>query len=453
MGFLLDILTFLILLAITARQLWRIFTTGKPSSVGLVYISIFIVYGLPLIYKYTLPAFTLGAFPISMEKTSVQLKYDLILLIGITLLWLTSIRGPTSKAKIFAWDLADIEWSWLGFFVWIGWFLLFLPLLVILLFAPNKSAYFIYGEKAVRAMYDYLEIFVYGLVAYAVLASLGGYFVIRSYYYFATGRAWTIPLILATFIMLMNVYLHGKRSALIIFLLTLGFFHLLEKRSKKILFISALVLLTFFFFYLPFGKGYVETYAGFVRGDLSRDYTLSFTIDYNHWSYNEIMPRRGNSLVWLATAYIPRRILPSKGWPTPTYFTCKVFGRSLLDQLPWGFGIGFFEEFMLNFGYLGLLLFIPLGLLLRGLDHLIYRRSSIYCILWVPVLYNVMFATSAALPLYVTLVIPILFIYGVALRKRHYSIDELGEPYYLEYLPDEATYHDDYSSEKSVSRR
>lgn len=444
-----DTVIFTILLIIAVRQIWRIYTIGKPSTFGLVYIAIFVIYGLPLIYKYTLPEFALGAFPTSMGKASVQLQYGLILLVGVTLLWLTSINGPASKSQMFTWDAADVDFSRLHFFAQLGWFSLFMPLLIVLLLAPNKPAYLIYGEKEARNMYAYSEIFVYGLVTTAVSLSLGGYFVIRSYHYFATGRMRTMATVAATLFMSMNIYIHGKRSMLMALLLMLAFFHLMEKRSKKMLYISVAVLLVFFFFYLSFGKGYTTTYAGFVRGDLSRDYTLCFTADNSHLTHNEIMPNRGNSFTWLATAYIPRRFLASKGWSTPTWFTCGVFNRSIRDRLPWGFGLGFFEEFILNFGYLGLLLFIPLGLLLRGLDHLIYRRSSIYAILWVPVLYNTMFASSAALRFYITLVIPILFIYGTALKKRsYYSTDELDEDekYYQEYLPGEVDYQHNFSS-------
>ncbi len=433
-----DTITFLVLLIIAVRQLWRIFTTGKPSTFSLVYIGIFIIYGLPLVYKYTLPEFELGRLPESMRETGVQIQYNFIVLAGIIMLWLTSIRGPASKAKSFKWDVADVEWSRLKFFVWISWFLLFLPLLIIIVFVPNKSAYIIYGQKITRDIYTDLEIFTYGLVTFSVLFSMGGYFVMRSYYYFMTKRAWTIPVVLATLIMFMNIYIHGKRSVLIASLLMLGFFHLIEKRSKKVLYISAVILVTFFFVYLPFGKGYVVTYTGFVRGDLARDYTLDYTIDHSRLTSNDILPHRGNSFIWLATAYIPRYIYTGKGWTTPTYFTCHVFNRSISNRLPWGFGLGYFEEFMLNFGYMGLLLFFPLGLLFRGLDHLIYRRSSIYCVLWAPVLYNLMFASSAALRFYIALVIPVLIIYGFSLRKRRYYDDgELGEPYYSGQLPED----------------
>jgi hypothetical protein len=372
-------------------------------------------------------------------------KYNLVLLTGVFLLWLTSIRGPASKAKEFFWRLADINQARVQSFAWLSWPGLLLPILIVLILAPEKTTYLKYAGAVPREIFfSPFGSFVYALVQYAARFALACYMFIRFSQYYVKGRSWTLPTFLATILMLINCYLDGKRAMLLLFLVGLGFFHLLHKGSKKVLIITVPVALIFFFLYTGFGKPPgVETrasYVGFIRGDLSRDYTLSFTISQTRWTRNTIMPNRGNSFIWLATAYIPRRILISKGWTTPQHFTAGVYDRPVdewVRNFRWGYGVGYFEEFLLNYGYLGLVLFIPLGLLVRGLDHLIYTRSPMYTIIWVPMLYNVMFATSAALSMYVTMVIPTLLVYWFVLRKRRYS----GEIDYLSPQLYDAQYH------------
>lgn len=442
-----DIFVFLVLFTFAARHLWRIFTTGKPCTVGLFYIIIFIIYGLPITYRYFMPPFgSLGGISHALESSVIHWKHNVVLIVGIILLSLTSINGPASKAKNTFAPMADINWLGFQFFIWIAWFLILTPLLAVLLLAPNKAAYLIYGQTSARGFYSYYSILIQHLVSYLVMIALAGYFLIRAYHYYSSGRLWSIQSIAATFFMAINVYLHGKRTMILLFVLAVGFFQLVEKRRRLFLIIGIPAAVLFFFFYVAVAKPYDIDIKGFVRGDLSRDYTLHFTIAHSHATYNDIMPMRGNSFIWILTSHIPRKYLSSKGWPAPTYFTCAVFGRSIADRLEWGFGVGFFEEFLLNFGYLGLLLFIPLGLCLRFLDHLIYNRSSIYCILWIPLIYNIMFATSAALSMYIGIALPSLLIFRIVMRKekKHRNEYELDRNYYPSDNFEETTYLNDY---------
>ncbi len=427
----LETFTFVTLFVIAVYHMWRILHAKKPSSAGLLYIAIFIVYGMPLLYRYIIPVEHTYAFASALANPEVRVKYNLVLLVGVFLLWLTSIRGPAGRAEEFSWHLADIELARVQGLSWLCWPGLLLPILIVLLLAPEKNAYLIYAGAVPRGIFfSPFGSFVYALVQYAARFALACYLFIRFSQYYLKGRSWTASSYLATFLMLINCYLDGKRSILLLLLIGLGFFHLLHKGSKKVLLITVPVALIFFFLYIGFGKAPgVATqseagYVGYIRGDLSRDHTLSWTIAESELTHNNIMPHRGNSFIWLVTAYIPRRILTSKGWTTPQYFTSAVYGRDVVEwvrNFRWGYGVGYFEEFLLNFGYLGLLLFIPLGLLVRGLDHLIYMRSPMYAIMWVPMLYNVMFASSAALSMYVTLIIPTLLVFWFVLRKRRYG--------------------------------
>ncbi len=438
-----DMFVFSILLVIALRQAILIFRTGRPSSSGLLCLAIFIVYGLPLVYKYLLPNsfHSLGYIPAAMADPNNQFKYGIVILTGVALLKLTSIRGPAVRAQSFIWTMPDINWERFQMFTWLAWVIVLLPIIIVIFLVPNKTAYLMPGTLDIRGVYDPYARFLHNLLTRFVLLSLVGYLLIRAYSYFANGRLWTSPVVLATFLVCINAYLHGKRSIILASILTAGLFQLVEKGAKKFLLFGIPIALAFFFIYVSFGKSYETDFISFVRGDLARDHTLHFAIDQSHMTYNTIVPIRGNSFKWLATWYIPRRFLPWKDWPTSIYFTCAVFGRSIIDRLPWGFGVGYYEEFLMNFGYLGLLLFIPLGLLLRLLDKYIYERSSVYCIVWIPMLYNLMFASNAAIPLYMGIIIPVLIIFGLTINKQvGISADELEDLDYDEYGSVDAYY-------------
>jgi len=176
-----DILTFIILLVIAIRHIWRILRNGKPSSVGLLYIAFFIVYGMPLLYRYVLPTeYTIDQFSWALASPDVRVKYNLVLLTGVFLLWLTSIRGPASKAKEFFWRLADINQARVQSFAWLSWPGLLLPILIVLILAPEKTTYLKYAGAVPREIFfSPFGSFVYALVQYAARFALACYMFIR----------------------------------------------------------------------------------------------------------------------------------------------------------------------------------------------------------------------------------------------------------------------------------
>jgi len=433
-----DAFLFLILLVIAVWQTRSIITTKRPSTAGLFYLVVFIIYGLPLIYKYFLPSHGKW-FAAETEDPAIQWRYNVILIIGILLVALTNIRGPAKKSRAFSRRMADINFGYLKLFATFSWLLLLLPLVVVIVLAPDKLCYLKYGTMETRGIVERFAGLVYSLVGYAVSLAFVGYVIIRLYNYHSKGYRWNLSNTLATLFLLIGLYLNTKRTVIMMFLLTLGVLHLLEKGSRKILIVAVPIALVVFFIHVNVLR-YQTSFVDFIRGDLSRDYTLCYTIAYTHPASNDIIPQRANSFRFLATAYIPRVVYPDKVWPTSVYFTQHVHRTSLYEILPWGYGVGYYEEFLLNLGYLGLLLFIPLGLWFRFVDYLIYYRSMVCSIIWLPILYNIMFASNAALVLYVTIVVPVLVVSTFLFRKPRYVINsyeaeqlEYGGEYLSEY--------------------
>jgi hypothetical protein len=59
----------------------------------------------------------------------------------------------------------------------------------------------------------------------------------------------------------------------------------------------------------------------------------------------------------------------TKPWPAPVYLTNDVLGQPQDEYTNWGFGLGFMEGVIRNFGYVGILGCLGIGLFSRVLDR------------------------------------------------------------------------------------
>ena len=418
-----DTLAFITLLFFAGKGLINVIKTSRPRSIDLLSMIIFIAYGIPITLKYLYNLDYDYRFEDYLGSNATRIRCNIILIIGVSILNFSARSNKNFSHQLFA--LPSINYTYMQLFAYISWFFLLLPLLLILIFSHNRSAYLTYGNTLVREIFDNrYEAFIYFLVGYAVRFSFGAYFLIRIASYNITNKMWTLPTFIATNLMLINCYLEGKRSILGLFIITIGFLHILQGGKKRFLFAGIAIITVLFGVYNIFGKAEENESKGIsslIYGDFGRLYTLHYAAYHSNLSSNDITPRRGNTFLWVPQAYIPRKILSNKIWNTSQIFTAHIHNRDTEDyvrDLRWTYGIGYFEEFLLNFGYLGLFLFIPLGWWCKFVDKLIYNRSFIYIILWGPLVYNVLFGFNASLRSYVTQVIPILFIGTLIFNKR-----------------------------------
>lgn len=190
-----DIITFSILFIFAVRYMWLFFRTVTPSSAALVSIMIFVMYGIPITFKYIgMGGYYNATFNAALMDQAVHWKYNLVVLVGVFILWLTSIRGPVSKLKGFLWSDISIDLTRLQIATIFAWLALLLPILTVILLAPDKSAYLKYGNIAVRGIHGLRGTLALNLVAYGARISLLAYFLIRHSEYTKTGRIWTLVL-------------------------------------------------------------------------------------------------------------------------------------------------------------------------------------------------------------------------------------------------------------------
>lgn len=102
--------------------------------------------------------------------------------------------------------------------------------------------------------------------------------------------------------------------------------------------------------------------------DLHRANILAETVENAMDGSNaEIIPYPGAGYTYGALLYIPRPLVPFKGYGTSSYYTAWKTGEDV-EGLRWALALSSIDEMIINFGLLGLLATIPLGFLFYFLD-------------------------------------------------------------------------------------
>jgi hypothetical protein len=188
------------------------------------------------------------------------------------------------------------------------------------------------------------------------------------------------------------------------------------------------LFLLFMTAYLSFGKGLDEKS---VLGDLFRDYTLRGLVAGSEWTQNEAMPR-GAGAMFQVVFPVPRTMWESKPWPTPVYVTPWLIGS--YGRVGWGFGLGFLEDGLANFGYLGALAYTFVVILAcRWCDRMIYRkRGTLYVALWIPLVYGCAFSFSVLISVILFMILPVYVLGLVLCNPRRWRIVGDPSPYMTE---------------------
>lgn len=117
--------------------------------------------------------------------------------------------------------------------------------------------------------------------------------------------------------------------------------------------------------------------ASTISGDIARAGVLETVLRESDSIGTHVLPYPMAGYVYTASVYAPRPLAPFKGYSTAIYFTAHETGTQP-ELLNWAFGLGYFEELMLNGG----LLFVIPGLFIYGMamgliDRLSWRIPSL----------------------------------------------------------------------------
>ena len=118
---------------------------------------------------------------------------------------------------------------------------------------------------------------------------------------------------------------------------------------------------------VPLSELIVSTF----NSDLGRTPILTEAFDRSAWLGTEVMPYPGAGYVYTALFFVPRAVLPEKGFATAIEFTAAVVNEPAA-LVNWRFGVGVVEELMLNFGTFA----VPVGLMVVGLGFAVGSRVA-----------------------------------------------------------------------------
>lgn len=394
------------------RGVRRALRTRHLDSADLICLVLFIFYGMPLVYDWVFPFEVPRYFLYASQSVRTQAIYPIVLLSSVLLIKIGSWRRRDQTMAV-AYDpqtrLVPMRpVGMIPFFVLMAWLLLLSPIPSVLLLSPAPMSYLTYATVVqLRQGATDTQSLALQIISIVCILALFGFFLIywvRTRY---TRSAWDPVRWMAIVLVIAAVWIHGKRSIILFVLIIIGFVNFLERRLRlRTVLLYAVLGLVGGYLYIGMAKDFSRTPMEYVRGDLSRDYTLSHVIHRSSWTGSNILPYRGATYVFFVAAYVPRAIWHDKPWTAPVYLTNDVFRLRERERLGWGFGLGFMEELIMNFGFLGLAFCLLIGKMCSWLDRFIYARSTYYAILWVPLVFGCIFASSVILKLVTFVVVP-----------------------------------------------
>ena len=428
----LDFLTFGITLIFVIFGLKRIFQTKTVCSADIVCFTLFVFYGMPIVYDYIVTTTPSDWFYVSWVSRRVRYIYDILLLVGVLLIQLGARTKPSQRETLRNRGFTREPLQASGvvtFFTILAWCVLLMPIPAVLLFSPKPMTYLGY-HRSISEAYETSRGFAgaHNLISFMCIAALGAFFLIYWVRTRQTRSSWDAIRWIAVSLALIAVFIHSKRTAILFFLGIIFIVNFLEHRLRfsKVL-IYAVVTLVGLYIYIGAQKGLTRSPLEFLRGDFARDYTLRHAIYRGRMTESSIVPYRGVTYLFTAVAYVPRVVWPNKPWPANVYFTRDVFNWTSSENIGWNFGFGFLEELVMNFGYMGILGCFFIGRISRTLDKFIYERSSYYAILWLPLVFSCVFASSVVLKLVVVLVVPTMIFGRVFAGPGSWLVLDSGE--------------------------
>lgn len=195
-----------------------------------------------------------------------------------------------------------------------------------------------------------------------------------------TGLLFSLGLVLAS---ILSTFAIGQRTNILLPILILVLFRNKITLKKIVIFLSIAVIIAsallpvFKWQYSSSDSGIGELVAETINGDFSRSSVLTTTLEMAEPIGTKILPYPMAGYVYCLLFYVPRSIVPFKGWSTSQYFTSDV-ARTPVEDTSWQLGIGAIEELLLNVGFWwcipGLLVY---GMCMGALDRLSMRVPSL----------------------------------------------------------------------------
>ncbi len=155
--------------------------------------------------------------------------------------------------------------------------------------------------------------------------------------------------------------INGKKATIFISIVGIIMVLLIKniiKRKKTIIMIVAIACIAMFayqkYYNLNVAKEIDNEYTSY-RIYYCRDNTLKMTI-YSEKNNDRILEYRGESALYYLTFYIPRSVWKEKPYPYAVYFTDYLVNLKKVRPLSWNMTTSIYDEFLSNFGWLGILL-------------------------------------------------------------------------------------------------
>jgi len=332
---------------------------GDRSTILLVFLVFYAFFALPLLFDLVLGSSSYLAQPgfvYADRDDAVNVIYCLFIAL-VPLIWSGFLSAHKSQHLRSEEALRKLRRLRLPLVL-----LLFMPIALIW-WAPDPALYLKYAfavtENLGKNVTDISQFHSYVMastviVTIAAAALVGG-----------AKRPWRCLMLVAPCVAA-AVWLNGKRSvlAVAVIMMMTGLWLSGRLRGRKILIaaaVSVLLIGGFSYWYQltvrDIGPSVAENgdvYENF-RVDYARDSRVKMAIFAElHPSTMSILEFRGQSLIFYATAYIPRAMWPGKPLTYACYFTSAMLGSSPQDW-GWGMTTSIFDEALANGSWLGLL--------------------------------------------------------------------------------------------------
>ena len=314
--------------------------------------------------------------------------------------------------------------------------LIFLLIPLCVLLSPDPITYFkVYGSVELRALTSAQPDIFHERHLIISKICLFGIFIFSVIYWFEikkTKSNFSPRIIFAFFLAGLLAFLVGKRSTIFIVYAVIMLFSYYETRTGRFFYIVLTASLIIFVMIYPyFGKSGVTVSMENTQNTFFRDNIVVPCIANSHLTSNDMM-NRGNGIIFCVSQYVPRKFWPEKPYATPHYVTRYILGGSMTpddELIGWNYGVGFIEEGLVNFGYLGVLAYTALVILLcRFIDFHVIRYGTVMCLLQGPLAYFCLFSLHIFLRIFVVCGLPLLFFFKFFHMKdntRHFPMEYL----------------------------
>lgn len=360
---LLKLLTFLWLAIWTLRAVIQL-SRGIYRTVLFVIPVLFLLTGVPLLLDILIGVPTydnLPGFALSSQDALTNILYCFYVSMIPPIWWRfgnaskPSSLNQTQIQRINV--LLGLKFQWIRPLAYV---LLVLPLILII-FSPAPTSYLKYGAVLLDASDEEFRQFHSIIRLSAVISIVSAVILLLNISFVRLSARLRIPmLIVVAPWLILNTWVHGKRSviAITILLLILVFWSrggLRGMRLIGIFAIAALGLFAYSYLYQTQVRSIdIASIYQNIRIDYGRDDVIKMTLfaELNP-SRIQILEYRGQSLLFYLTMYVPRSFWPDKPYPYAQYFTSALF---LAPPRLWGWGMttSWLEEAIANFSWFGM---------------------------------------------------------------------------------------------------